>query len=60
MILGVFMGRTVSAVARRVEKHTKEQLAIRTTIEQAMADRSAAIAELRNEMMEFEKFRQQV
>jgi len=60
MLLGIFNGRTVSAIARRVEKVNAEQLAIRTTIEQAMADRSAAIAEIRKDMLELEKFRQQV
>lgn len=52
MILGFFSGTTATTIARRIEKVQKERTAIATTIDQAVADRIAAIREMQNDLDE--------
>lgn len=51
MLLAFFNGTTPSAIARRIEKLDSERDAIRTTVDRAIADRTAGIEELRADLL---------
>lgn len=58
MLMSIFtLGTTPAAIQRRIEKVATERERIRMNIDQARADRSAAIKALSSELMEFETLR---
>lgn len=50
MILGLFGGTTTAALAERRQKIASQLLTLNSDVEQAIADRTAAIAELKEDL----------
>lgn len=60
MILGLFSGKSVVTVRRRIEKLQTEQVSIRDTIQAAISDRAAAIRELQEDIQTFATLKSQI